>query len=208
MNMRHSWITALAAAPLLALTLLPAGAAPATAVSAASGKVTCPVASGSGFFNPPLTHHGSPGGLKIHFHGKLLNSCTSAVTSPPGDKVVGGTFTGDGYYTGSNASSCANFDGPDVVGQITVTITWKTTGTPIPPTTIVYQNNPNTNSGLIVLMTLNAPPGAATKAGSFSGGGPVLTLLQTNVPDSCSTSIPTFTILSQTISGQNSEVSV
>jgi len=205
MNMRHSWITALAAAPLLALTLLPAGAAPATAIVPASGKVTCPVASGTGGVNPALTHAGGGGGsIKINFHGKLASNCTSAIINPQGDKVIGGTFAGGGYYTHTNANSCANFDGPDVVGLIQVTITWKTTSTPIAPTTIVYKNNLNTNSTPLVLMTLNAPPGTATKTGSFHAlGTPVLTQLQTNIPGTCPPSTPpiaTFVIVGGKVS--------
>ena len=62
MNMRHSWITALAAAPVLALPLGPAAAAPATAASPASGRVTCPIAAGTGTLSPGLTSAGSLGG--------------------------------------------------------------------------------------------------------------------------------------------------
>ena len=98
---------------------------------------------GPGRVSPGLTVAGSPGGIKINFQGSLAKgNCTSAVTQPQGDQVTGGTFTGSGYYTGATASSCANFHRVDVVGQITVTITWVTTGTPIAPTTIVYKNNP------------------------------------------------------------------
>ena len=81
-------------------------------------------------------------------------------------------------------SSCANFDGVDVVGQITVTITWNTTGTPIAATTIVYANNPGTVSGSATdTIALNAPPGTAVKSGSFnSAATPRLTQLVTNLP--------------------------
>jgi hypothetical protein len=181
MKTRHSWITALAAAPVLALPLGPAAAAPATAASPASGRVTCPIAAGTGTLSPGLTSAGSLGGIKISFNGKLAGNCASAVTQPQGDQVTGGTFTGGGFYTGATASSCANFDGVDVVGQITVVITWKTTGAPIARTTIVYKSNPGTVSGSETI-ALNAPPGTATKAGSFSAGTLHLTQLKTNLP--------------------------
>jgi hypothetical protein len=185
MNVRRSWLTALAAAPLLALPLLSAGAAPAAASVPGAGKVTCPVAGGTGILSPGLTSTGSSNAVKISFHGTFVtNHCTSAVTQPPADQVTGGTFTGGGYYTGPMASSCAKFDGVDVVGRITVTITWNTTGTPIAPTTIVYKNNPKTVSGSpFDTIALNAPPGTATKSGSFnSAATPRLTQLATNLP--------------------------
>jgi len=63
--------------------------------------------------------------------------------------VIGGTVTGSGCYKPWPVvpSSCANFDGPYVVGKITVTVTWTTTGPPIATTPIVYKNNPATASG-------------------------------------------------------------
>jgi hypothetical protein len=127
------------------------------------------------------------GAVKISFHGSFVNNqCTSAVTQPPGDKVTGGTFTGGGWYTGSPADSCANFDGIDVVGQITVYITWHTTGTPITPTKIVYAKNPGTvsnpNGSPFDTIALNAPPGSAMKSGSFnSATTPRLTRLATSL---------------------------
>jgi hypothetical protein len=188
MNMRRSWITALAAAPLLALPLLPAGAASAASPVHGSGLVTCPIKNGTGILSPGLTSAGTGAGtVKINFHGAFItNKCTSAVTQPPGDKVKGGTFTGGGWYTGSSADSCANFDGADVVGQITVTITWQTTGVLIAPTTIVYKSNPGTvsnpGSSPFDTIALNAPPGTAAKSGSFnSATTPRLTQLDTNL---------------------------
>jgi hypothetical protein len=97
-------------------------------------------------------------------------------------------LAGTGFYNappaGGPGSSCANFDGPDVVGKITVTITWATTGTPIAPTTIVYASNPGTVSGSLTdTITLNAPPGTATKTGSFSSATTAaLTQLVTDLP--------------------------
>jgi hypothetical protein len=84
--------------------------------------------------------------------------------------ITGGRVTGSGFYRplACGASSCANFDGPDVVGKITVRIAWTTTGPAIAPTVVVYKNNPATASGAPTdTITLQAPPGSATKAGSF-----------------------------------------
>ena len=170
---------------MLALPLLSAGAAPAAAAVPGSGHVTCPVEDGTGILSPGLTSTGSGAGtVKINFHGEFAtNKCTSAVTQPPGDQVTGGTFTGGGWYNGAPADSCANFDGADVVGQITVIINWRTTGTPIAPTTIVYKNNPKTVSGSpFDTIALNAPAGTAVKSGSFSSAPtPHLTQLKTNL---------------------------
>lgn len=184
---RRSWITALAVAPLLA-TLLPAGASAVASVHGV-GKVTCFIQGGTGTLSPGLTPTGSAGGVKINFNGTLVkNQCKSAVTKPKGDQVIGGTFTGTGFYdsppAGGPGSSCANFDGPDVVGSITVTINWATTGVPIAPTTIVYTGNPGTVSGSPTdTITLNAPPGTATKSGSFSAASTAaLTQLVTDLP--------------------------
>jgi hypothetical protein len=184
MNMRHSWIAALAAGPVLALLLVPAGAASAGANAHGSGQVSCPVAGGTGTVFPGLSIAGSPGGLKIHFQGSFsTGNCVSAVTQPPGDQVTGGTFTGDGFFTGAMASSCANFHGADVVGQISVTINWNTTGAVIAPTTIVYKNNPGTVSGATIISLTAAPPGTATKTGSFNAPGtPRFTQLKTDLP--------------------------
>src|SRR5215471_13870987 len=142
MNIRRSWITALAAAPLLALPLLPAAAASAAPLVHGSGQVTCPIKTGSGGLSPGLTPAGGTNVVKISFNGTFGNSCISAVTQPPGDQVTGGTFTGGGYYTGALADSCANFDGGEGVGRITVTMHLRTTGAPIQATTIMDKNNP------------------------------------------------------------------
>ncbi len=188
MQLRRSWITALAAAALLSALLLPAGAS-AIASAHAVGKVTCFVQGGSGTLSPGLTPAGSAGGVKINFKGTLVkNQCKSAVTKPKGDQVIGGTFSGTGFYNappaGGPGSSCANFDGPDVVGKITVTIHWATTGIAITPTTIVYASNPGTVSGSPTdTITLNAPPGTATKSGSFDAASTAaLTQLVTDLP--------------------------
>ncbi|HEY2575845.1 MAG TPA: hypothetical protein VGI74_06010 [Streptosporangiaceae bacterium] len=187
MSLRRLWITALAAAPLLVIPLATAG--PAWAAAHASGKVTCFIQSGSGTLSPGLTPAGSAGSVKINFNGKFVTGqCSSAVTKPKGDQVTGGTFTGTGFYdappAGGPGSSCANFDGPDVVGRITVTIHWTTTGTPITPTAISYASNPGTVSGSPTdTIVLNAPPGTATKSGSFgSATTPAITKMVTNLP--------------------------
>ena len=188
MSVRRSLITALAAAPLLATLLLPAGASAIASVHAV-GRVTCFIQGGNGTLSPGLTPAGKSGGVKINFSGTLVkNQCKSAVTKPKGDQVIGGTFSGTGFYdsppTGGPGSSCANFDGPDVVGKITVTINWITTGAPITATTIVYASNPGTVSGSPTdTITLNAPPGTAAKSGSFNAASTAaLTQLVTDLP--------------------------
>lgn len=192
MNVRRLGITTLAAAALLVIPLATAGTATAgtaTAAVHASGKVTCFIKGGSGTLSPGLTPAGSPGGVKINFKGTFVTGqCASAVTKPKGDQVTGGSFTGTGFYdsppAGGPGSSCANFDGPDVVGMITVTISWTSTGPPILPTTISYASNPGTVSGSPTdTIVLNAPPGTATKSGSFgSASTPALTKMVTNLP--------------------------
>jgi hypothetical protein len=181
-------MTALATGAVLLTPLAAAGTA--SAAVHGSGKVTCFVQSGSGTLLPGLTPAGSPGGVKINFSGKLVTGqCSSAVTKPKGDQVTGGTFSGTGFYdsppAGGPGSSCANFDGPDVVGKITVTINWTTTGVPIAPTVITYASNPGTVSGspTDTFLFTNAPPGTATKSGSFaSATTPATVKLLTDLP--------------------------
>jgi len=184
-----------------AALLVPAGflvvSAPqaAWALPNAHGTVRCPVTSGSGTVHPGLSVVGSHGGVKITFKatlgvpGALL--CGGAVTSPPGDKIVGGTLTGSGYYnaptSAANGSSCANFDGPDKLGVITEVIKWNVIGPPIANTKVVYKNNAGTVSGATVdTIDLNVPPaGTAVKAGSFAfppAGNPRVTQLVTTLP--------------------------
>jgi len=188
----------------------------AWALPNAHGTVRCPVTSGSGTVHPGLSVVGSHGGVKITFKatlgvpGALL--CGGAVTSPPGDKIVGGTLTGSGYYnaptTAANGSSCANFDGPDKLGVITVVIKWLTTGPPIANTKVVYKNNPGTVAGAVVdTITLKVPPaGSAVKSGSFAfppAGNPRLTKLVTTLPapGGACTAVPqtTFNITGGTV---------
>jgi hypothetical protein len=209
MSVRRSWISALAAVLALAVPLLSAGTASAVASVHGSGQVTCFVKGGSGTLSPGLTPAGSPGGVKISFQGTFIkDKCTSAVTKPKGDQVTGGSFTASGFYDGppggGPGSSCGNFDGPDVVGTITVTIHWTTTGTPLTATTITYSNNPGTVSGSPTdTIVLNASPGTAVKSGSFaSASTPALTKLATSIPGPTCGAGPftTFTITAGDIS--------
>ncbi len=169
----------LVAAAIPATLLVMADVAPAGALGPnATGIANCRIYGGHGTLSPGLTPAGSPGGVKISFTATLTSPtgapCGNAnVTSPPGVRIIGGTVTGSGFYNPPSSgigSSCANFHGPDTVGTITVRVHWATTGGPIADTVIVYHNNPNTVSGAPVdTIKLNAPPGTATKSGSFTG---------------------------------------
>ena len=104
------------------------GVAVAKKLPKAVGIANCPIYSGSGTVNPGLTPAGSPGGVKINFTASLTSPAggpcgNSSITSPAGVTIVGGTVTGSGYYksVAGGASSCAKFDGVDVVGKIRVT---------------------------------------------------------------------------------------
>jgi len=156
----------------------------------ATGTASCVVNSGSGTVSPGLSSAGLVGGVKINFKGKLgtpTAACGGAVITPSGVHVVGGSFVGSGYYNAPTAtahgSSCVNFDGPDKVGNIKVTITWITTGGGIAPTVITYTNNVATVTGPVNghdTIKLIAP--TAVKAGSFTAGAPRTTRIITTLP--------------------------
>ncbi len=164
----------------------------AVAVPLATGTATCPVTSGSGTLNPGVSAAGHVGGLKITFQGVLGHpgstlTCGGTVVTPAGVHVLGGKFTGSGYYNpptpSAHGSSCVKFDGPDKVGSIKVTIVWITTGGPIANTVITYTNNVASTTGPVNgydTLTLKAP--TATKAGSFTAGTPRTTKLVTTIP--------------------------
>jgi hypothetical protein len=164
----------------------------------AHGSVNCPVIQGTGTVTPGLTPAGSPGGVKINFHavlGPLPSSgmCGGAVTAPAGVIVKGGKINGSGFFNAAppavTASSCANFATTDVVGTITVTIAWITSGPPIAQTRIVYSNLQLTVTvaGGHDTITLRKPPGPGTvvKSGSFAfppTGAPNTTRIKTTLP--------------------------
>ena len=173
------------------------GTAPAYALPAAHGKVSCAVlAGGSGFVNPGLTPAGSPGGVKINFAAKIgpvvgTRRCAGTVTSPAGTTVTGGHLTGSGFFNNllPNGSTCANFTHHDNVGTITVKISWTVSGPPIAGTTVTYTGNPGTvtNTGGVDTITLHAPLGTAHKAGSFAfppAGLPNTVKIKTTLPAS------------------------
>ncbi len=186
-------VTAVAALVTTGVLATGAGIAAAKAPPKAQGVANCPVFSGTGTLNPGLTPAGQPGGVKITFTASLGTpsaACpNAAISKPKGVALLGGTMTGSGFYRAlpapASASSCADFDGTDVVGKITVTIVWLTS----PPgaianTTIIYKNNPATVSGAPTdTITLAAPPGTATKTGSFAAPSSVHTVvLKTSLP--------------------------
>jgi hypothetical protein len=143
--------------PMGLLIAVGQGTAAAKMPTKAKGIANCRISSGTGTLSPGLTPLGSPGGVKINFTAALDNPCpNSSVTKPKGVTVTGGTVTGTGFYNSiaGGASSCTNFDGPDVVGA---------------NTKIVYKNNPATATGSPTdTITLLAPPGTALKSGSFT----------------------------------------
>jgi hypothetical protein len=167
----------------------------AKAPGKAQGTAHCHIFSGSGTLTPGLTPSGASGGVKIHFTASLRNPtgapcADSSVTSPKGVTITGGSVTASGTYSAvpvtGHGSSCANFDGADVVTKITVTIKWTTHGPAIADTKIVYTHNPSTVSGTSTdTVTLAAPPvpGSAVKHGSFAGSSPPnTTQIATNLP--------------------------
>jgi len=164
-----------------------------TAVAApnATGTAICPVTSGAGTVSPGLSIPGSPGGVKINFAAKLGTStgapCGGSVTTPAGVHVFGGSLVGTGYYNAPSASahgsSCVNFDGPDKVGNIKVTINWATTGGPIAPTVITYTNNVGTVTGPVnTYDTVKLVAPTAVKSGSFTVGFARTTKIVTTLP--------------------------
>ncbi len=153
------------------------------------GTANCPVTGGTGTVHPGLTAAGGPGGVKINFKGTLGTPgalCAGVVTAPAGDHVRGGTFVGTGYYTAPGAgpgSSCLNFDGPDKVGNIKVTITWTMTGPAIAPTVITYTLNVATVTGPVNgVDTIKLVAPVAVKAGSFVAGPLRTTRIKTTLP--------------------------
>jgi len=192
---RKLLVTATAALMPVALVVATyPGAAVASGPPRAVGTANCPIYSGKGTLNPGLTPAGSPGGVKIAFKATLTSptgaACAnSSITKPAGVTIIGGTVTGSGYYNGpsgaSTGNSCSEFDGPDVLGQITITIKWLTTGGPIANTKIVYSGNSGTVNGSPTdTITLDTPPAAsATKTGSFHAPATVHKVqLQTDIP--------------------------
>jgi hypothetical protein len=184
-----------ALAVLLSIGVLVAGSgvAVAKAPPRAKGIVNCAIFSGTGTLNPGLTPTGQAGGVKINFTASLGSPAAAcpnaAIKKPKGVTLLGGTVTGSGFYQAlaapASASSCADFDGTDVVGQITVTISWLTSPpSAIANTTIVYKNNAATVSGSPTdTITLLAPPGTATKTGSFAAPSSLNTTeIKTDLP--------------------------
>jgi hypothetical protein len=186
---------------VLAATTAPANAG---GPPKATGIANCHINTGSGVLSPPLTPAGSPGAEKVHFTASLTfasGPCGNAdVVTPPGVTILGGTVTGVGVFkppAGGNASSCANFDGPDILHHFTVKVAWKTAGPAIARTKIVYAGNAGSVTGVPDTVSLNTPPAtAAAKSGSFAAPPTLHTVtLDTNIPGpACAGSISTFLI--------------
>jgi hypothetical protein len=144
----------------------------------AVGSASCnAIQTGSGTVAPGLSVSGASGSaVKITFTA-IYSGCTSAVTTPAGDHVVGAKVKGAGTYVPvpapGNPSSCTNFATTDEVGTITVRIKWIMSGAPINPTVIVYKNLVNTVAAgpsydTITLAHHMAPAADAVKSGSFA----------------------------------------
>ena len=143
-----------------------------------------------GTVSPGLSAVGSVGGVKINFKGILGlpgTACGGTVVTPAGVRVIGGKFTGSGYYNAPTAtahgSSCVKFDGPDKVGNIKVNVAWTTVGGPIANTVITYTNNVASVTGPVNgFDTIKLVAPVATKAGSFLAGPLRTTKLVTTLP--------------------------
>jgi len=176
----------------------------------AMGTVTCPVVSGSGHLNPGLTAAGTSGSVKIAFTAILGSSpvagCSGSAMLPTGAPVTitGGILTGTGYYSApavtANADSCANFDGPDNVGTISIKVKWAAKPA-IAPSKVQYKLGSPTVSGAST-DTISLPSAATlvSKHGSFATPAlPNSVKLVTNIPSTCPATSAPFT--SFTISG-------
>ena len=200
--MRRKLLTMTAAllVPMGLLVIADSGPAVAGGPPKAVGIANCNISSGSGTLTPGLTPLGAKGYVKIAFSASLTFPAApcvnSNVTFPPGVTILGGTVTGSGIYAppaGGNASACPNFDGPDILRHLTVSINWMTSGPPIAKTKIVYKGNAGTVSGVPTdTITLDTPPAAtATKTGSFAAP-PTLHTVQsvTNIPGPVCSPVP------------------
>jgi hypothetical protein len=165
----------------------------------ATGSAACKFVPGTGTFSPPLTPAGTATVkvVKFHFTVTTYSSCGSSVTSPAGDTVTGvTTVVGSGSYklTTGFANSCANFALADIVNKLKVKVSWIATPTAIAPTVATYVGNIGSVSPGFGgdLVTLNAP---VAKTGSFASTPTVgTTSVQTDVPASCTTAVPTFLV--------------
>ena len=111
------------------------------------GTTNCAVFKGTGNFGPKLTVAGTSPTVKISFTGTLAGCVgvnkRNGVGAPV--TITGGTVTGSGYFTGTNASKCANFEGPppaagptDRVGRITMTVNWAVVGPAVQASNVTY----------------------------------------------------------------------
>jgi hypothetical protein len=199
-------------APALILALVTL-AAPGVAWAApvATGTATCPIVSGSGTLHPGLTLAGSSGKVKIKFKATLgpvpVAGCSSTAVRPTGLPVTitGGTLKGSGVLDAPPASvaaptanSCANFDGPDVVGTIKAKVHWNAAPA-IAPSKVTYTGGTPAVSGAPTdTISLPAPGTSTVKAGSLATPPlPDSITLVTNIPSTCAANSPpvrTFTI--------------
>jgi len=162
-----------------------AGAVPPPLV----GTVTCSSFVGTGTLSPSLTVGGGAGGIKITFKGKATG-CVGVSTRLLAPVTVSkGTVTGSGYFTGTAASKCANFQGlaPLLVnvGNIKMKVKWKlTNNAAVLPSKVVYSATPApdySNLAVPFIMPLNlglVPPLGGGVTATAVGGSYAASLVQ------------------------------
>jgi hypothetical protein len=171
------------------VVIIGAGTAAAYGPAKAAGIANCHIAAGSGTLTPGLTPTGTKGKVKISFTASLTDPCPNAsVTSPSGVTILGGTVTGAGVYAppvSGDASACPNFDGPDILRHLAVTVAWTTSGPAIAKTRVAFRGGTGTVSGSPTdAITLDTPPvPVVVKAGSFAAPSTTHTVqLDTTIP--------------------------
>jgi hypothetical protein len=171
------------------VVIIGAGTAAAYGPAKAAGIANCHIAAGSGTLTPGLTPTGTKGKVKISFTASLTDPCPNAsVTSPSGVTILGGTVTGVGVYAppvSGDASACPNFDGPDILRHLAVTVAWTTSGPAIAKTRVAFRGGTGTVSGSPTdAITLDTPPvPVVVKAGSFAAPSTTHTVqLDTTIP--------------------------
>jgi hypothetical protein len=179
----------------------------ASAAPVAVGTASCPIVSGSGTLSPGLTASGTAGSVKIKFKATLgpvpVAGCSSSATIAGASvTVTGGTLKGSGIFngpaTGAPANTCAEFDGPDLLGTIKAKVHWSSSPA-IAPSKVTYTGGgPAVSGSPTDTISLPATGTTTVKAGSFSSPAlPDSMKLVTNIPSVCgavSPPVTTFTI--------------
>lgn len=158
-----------------------------------TGHVTCSTFIGKGKFGPGLTANGTSSVVKIAFKGKASACTGGSFVSTTGVvyTVTSAKVVGAGYFVGTPASSCGDFEGAvplDHVGVIKMKVAWKLTP-PLSvapsivtygPTTSYSATTPPLGPMSLDLGVLATPPTATTVTGSYAGSTAQNTLM--NIP--------------------------